>query len=152
MTLQWGDGSGDELKAKPGSTAFVAGSRALELLDQKTRDIVLNSRIEYAPHAFKWIFPAKPTFLGHSLETEGKEVPLDKLPPWTKDKVCIYPMVWTNPKTGEKSLQVHGQTALKLYLKSSPDGEEEVIDNLKDIRAFLHKYVIASPCYTTVLN
>ena len=142
VTIWWGDDSGDKVQAKPGSTAFVAGSRALELLDEETRNIVLHSRVEYAPHAFRWIFPAKPMFLGHSLETEGKEVPLDQLPPWTRDKICIYPMVWTNPRTGEKSLQVHGQTALKLYLKDSAEGVERVIDDLKEVRAFLHKYVL----------
>jgi alpha-ketoglutarate-dependent taurine dioxygenase len=127
------------MKMAPGATAMVAGSRALALLDEETQNIAMNSRIEYAPHAFVWMSKAHSTRLGHSIETEGLEMPLDKLPKWDKSKVCTYPMVWTNPKTGEKSLQVHGQGAFKLYLKSSPNGSETVVEDLKEVRAFLDK-------------
>jgi hypothetical protein len=126
----------------PGSTAMVAGSCALAFLDGETQQIVLNSRIEYAPHAFVWMPPAHSMRLGHSIETEGLEKPLEELPKWERSKVCIYLIVWPNPKTGEKSLQVHGQGAFKLYLKHSPDGEETVVDDLKEVRAFLDKYVL----------
>jgi hypothetical protein len=137
--VRWDDGTGTELKIAPGATAMVAGSQALKLLDEETRNIVMHSRIEYAPHCFKWMSTARSTRLGHLIETEGRETPLISLPPWEVKKLCIYPMVWTNPKTGEKSLQVHGQGAFKLYLKSSPDDEEKVIDDLKEVRAFMHK-------------
>lgn len=123
----------------PGATAMVAGSRALEILDDETKNIVLNSRIEYAPHAFVWMSAAHSTRLGHLIETEGLEKPLDQLPKWDSSKVCVYPMVWKNPKTGEKSLMVHGQGAFKLYLKSSPDSPETVVENLKEVRAFMDK-------------
>lgn len=123
----------------PGATAMVAGSQALALLNEETRNVVMNSRIEYAPHCFKWMSTARSTRLGHLLETEGKEMPFEKLPAWEKEKICVYPMVWTNPKTGEKSLQVHGQGAYKLYLKSSPDDEERIVDDLAEVRAFMHK-------------
>ncbi|KAF2160197.1 hypothetical protein M409DRAFT_70561 [Zasmidium cellare ATCC 36951] len=139
VTVRWDDGTGTEMEVAPGATAMVAGSRALELLDEDTRNVVMNSKIEYAPHAFKWMSTARSTRLGYTLETEGREVLLDQLPPWEEDKVCVYPMVWTNPKTGEKSLQVHGQGAFKLYLKSSPDGEETIVEDLAEVRAFMHK-------------
>ncbi|KAK5108473.1 hypothetical protein LTR62_008291 [Meristemomyces frigidus] len=139
VTVHWDDDSGSEMQIAPGATAVVAGSRALELLDPEMREIVLHSRIEYAPHAFKWMSTAHSTRLGHLIETEGKEVRLDELPPWEQSKVCRYPMVWTNPVTGEKSLQVHGQGAFKLYLKSSPEGEERIVDDLKEVRAFMHR-------------
>jgi len=126
----------------PGATAMIAGSQALALLDDETRNTVMHSRIEYAPHAFKWMSTARSTRLGHLLETEGLEVPLDDLPTWESDKICIYPMVWTNPVTSEKSLQVHGQGALKLYLKNGPDEEEKIIDDLAEVRAFMHKSVL----------
>lgn len=128
------------MKMAPGATAMVAGSRALALLDEETRQIVLNSRIEYAPHAFVWMSTAHSTRLGNLIETEGLEKSLDQLPKWDKSKVCIYPMVWTNPRTAERSLQVHGQGAFKLYLKSTPEGEETVVDDLKEVRAFMDKY------------
>ncbi|KAJ4333861.1 hypothetical protein N0V95_009327 [Ascochyta clinopodiicola] len=139
VTVRWEDEAGTEMKMAPGATAMVAGSRALALLDDETRQIVANSRIEYAPHAFVWMSTAHSTRLGHLLENEGLEKPLDELPKWDKSKVCTYPMVWTNPKTGEKSLQVHGQGAFKLYLKSSRDGHETVVDDLKEVRAFMDK-------------
>lgn len=139
VTVRWEDDTGTEMKLAPGATAMVAGSRALEILDEETRQIVLHSRIEYAPHAFVWMAGAHSTRLGHLIESEGLETPLDQLPQWDKAKVCVYPMVWTNPKTGEKSLQVHGQAAFKLYLKSSPDGEETIVEDLKEVRAFMDK-------------
>lgn len=141
MTILWDDGTGTEMTVAPGATAMVAGSRALQLLDEDTRNIVMNSRIKYAPHAFKWMSSAHSTRLVHCIDTEGKEIPLDKLPLRENEKVCINPMVWTNPKTGEKSLQVHGQGAFKLYLKDSPDGEEKAVDDLKEVRAFMHKII-----------
>ncbi|TVY58642.1 putative dioxygenase [Lachnellula cervina] len=139
VKVQWDDGTGTEMAIAPGATAMVAGSRALKLLGPELREIAYNSKIEYAPHCFEWMSTAHSTRLGHSIETEGLEKPLDKLKPWTKDKVCTYPMVWKNPVTGEESLQVHGQGAFKLFLKSSPDGEETVIDDLGEVRAFMHK-------------
>lgn len=139
VTVRWDDGTGTEMKIAPGATAYVAGSRALEVLDHETKKVVSHSRIEYAPHAFKWMSTAHSTRLGHTLETEGLELPREKLPPVDTSKICIYPMVWANPKTGQKSLQVHGQGALKLYLKSSPDGQETVVDDLKEVRAFMHR-------------
>ncbi|KAH7122046.1 TfdA family taurine catabolism dioxygenase TauD [Dactylonectria estremocensis] len=139
VTVRWDDGTNTEMSLAPGSTAMVAGSRALELLDDNTRNIVLHSRIEYAPHAFVWMSTAHSSRLGHLIETEGLEKPLDQLPPWDLKHVCTYPMVWTNPITGEKSLQVHGQGALKLYLKHAPDADEKVVDDLKEVRAFMHK-------------
>jgi hypothetical protein len=143
VTVRWEDEAGTEMKMAPGATAMVAGSRALALLDGDTREIVMNSKIEYAPHAFVWMSTAHSTRLGHLIETEGFEKPLDKLPKWEKSKVCIYPMVWTNPKTGEQSLQVHGQGAYKLHLKDSPTGQERVIEDLREVRAFMDKYVAA---------
>ncbi|KAI0121222.1 TfdA family taurine catabolism dioxygenase TauD [Xylariales sp. AK1849] len=139
VTVRWDDGTGTEMKVAPSATAMVAGSRALDLLDEETRNIVMNSAIEYAPHAFVWMSTAHSTRLGHMLETEGLERPLDQLPKWDKDKVCVYPMVWTNPITGEKSLQVHGQGAFKLFLKGSPQGDEKVVDDLREVRQFMHK-------------
>lgn len=139
VTVRWDDGTGTEMRIAPGATAMVAGSRALALLDEDTRNTVLHSRIEYAPHAFVWMSSAHSTRLGHLIETEGLEKPLDQLPKWDKEKVAIYPMVWTNPVTGEKSLQVHGQGAFKLYLKDSPNGEEKIVDDLREVRAFMHK-------------
>lgn len=169
VTIRWDDGTGTEMQVPPGATAMVAGSRALALLDDATRRLVLHSRVEYAPHAFVWMAGARSARLGHVLETEGREradvllgvvaggeeeeeeepSPQDKrgssssssFPKWERSKVCVYPMVWTNPVTGEKSLQVHGQGAWKLYLRDGPEGEEKVVEDLAEVRAFMHRYV-----------
>jgi hypothetical protein len=74
------------------------------------------------------------------------------LPKWEKSKVCVYPMVWTNPKTKEKSLQVHGQGAYKLYLKNRPNGEEKVVEDLKEVRAFMDKYAVRRPVLSLILT
>ncbi|PVI04814.1 TfdA family taurine catabolism dioxygenase TauD [Periconia macrospinosa] len=139
VTVRWEDEEGTTMKMAPGATAMVAGSRALALLDDETREIVLHSRIEYAPHAFVWMAGARSSRLGHLIETEGLEKKLEDLPKWEKEKVCVYPMVWKNAVTGEQSLQVHGQGAFKLYLKKSSEGEETVVDDLKEVRAFMDK-------------
>lgn len=78
------------------------------------------SRVEYAPHAFKWMSTTHSVMSGHIVDTESMEPPAEKLSHVDESEICIHPMVWTNPKTGEKSLQVHGQGVYKLYLKSSP--------------------------------
>ncbi|RDW62292.1 alpha-ketoglutarate dependent xanthine dioxygenase-2 [Coleophoma cylindrospora] len=138
VKVQWDDGTGTEMAIGPGSTAMVAGSRALELLSPEMRALAYHSRIEYAPHCFEWMSTAHSTRLGHTIETEGLEKPLDKLKPWSPEHICTYPMVWENPVTGEHSLQVHGQGAFKLYLKSSADGPEKIVTDLAEVRAFLH--------------
>ncbi|PSS18716.1 hypothetical protein M430DRAFT_50709 [Amorphotheca resinae ATCC 22711] len=139
VRVQWDDGTGTEMSMAPGATAMVSGARALSLLSPELRAIVYHSRIEYAPHCFEWMSTARSTRLGHSLETEGREKPLDQLKPWSRDKICVYPMVWENPVTGEHSLQVHGQAAYRLFLKDSPEGEETVVSDLGEVRAFLQK-------------
>jgi hypothetical protein len=98
---------------------------------------------------------AHSTQLGHSLVTEGLEVPLEDLG-YEEHKLKKYPMIWPNPLTGQRceyprspsfdasdivhtALQVHGQAAWKLYLKESPDGEERVIEDLAEVRAFMDR-------------
>lgn len=47
-------------------------------------------------------------------------------------------MVWVNPQTGEKAFQVHGICAQKLFIRQDTNSEIEVIDNVVNIRSFLH--------------
>ena len=46
-------------------------------------------------------------------------------------------MVWLNPVTGEKAFQVHGICARKLFVRSSPDNQPRVIDDVVEVRRFL---------------
>ncbi|KAJ2899482.1 hypothetical protein MKZ38_003039 [Zalerion maritima] len=103
------------------------------VLDEETKNIVVNSKIEDAPHALNWMSTARSTRLGHLIEAEGKEKKLDDLLQWSEDKVCVCAMVWTNPAAGEKSLQIHGQGAYKLYLKDGPDAEEKAVADLGEM-------------------
>ncbi|KAH7020728.1 alpha-ketoglutarate dependent xanthine dioxygenase [Microdochium trichocladiopsis] len=137
-TIRWEDDEGTSMKVGPGATAYVAGSRALELVPEDLKSIVEHSRILYAPKPFKWMSKAHSTHLGHSLVTEGLEIPIEELD-FDEDKLKRYPMIWNNPMTGEKSLQIHGQAAWKLYLKSSADSEEKVVDDLAEVRAFMDR-------------
>lgn len=79
----------------------LAGSRALELVPEQLKSTVENSSILYAPKPFKWMSTAHSTPLGHTIVTEGSEVPLKDLD-YEESKLKRYPMIWTNPETGEK--------------------------------------------------
>lgn len=79
----------------------LEGSRALQLLPADLRAIAEHSSILYAPKPFRWMSTAHSTQLGHSLETENLEVPLAELG-FEESKLKKYPMIWTNPLTGEK--------------------------------------------------
>ena len=93
QTCRYDDGSGDELLASLGATAFVSGKLMFDLLPPDLKSLAVRTRIRYAPHPFVWMSRAraKPTGLG--LETEGLEVPYDELPPWDESKVQTLPMV-----------------------------------------------------------
>lgn len=70
---------------------------------------------------------------------QGKELPLDQLPPVDESKLKEYPMVWHNEVTGKPAFMVHAIIAQKLLLKTSPDSEVKVMDNVDEIRAWLYK-------------
>jgi hypothetical protein len=142
-TVRWEDEENSTMRIGPGATAYVTGSSALDLLPEDLKKVVMNSSILYAPKPFKWMSTAHSTPLGHTLATEGLEMPITEdlsdgsSIMYEKSKLKTYPMVWTNPKTGEMSLQVHGQAAWKLYLKDSPDGKLKIVDDLKEVRDFM---------------
>lgn len=100
-TVRWEDDEGTTMKIGPGATAYLTGSRALELLPPDLRAIAEHSSILYAPKPFRWMSTAHSTQLGHSLETENLEIPLKELG-YEEEKLKRYPMIWTNPLNGEK--------------------------------------------------
>lgn len=77
---------------------------------------------------------AKSRSTGLGLESEGKEIPLDQLPPIEEEKIQILPMCWRNPVNGKLALQVHPSAVRKLHLK---DGT--VIDDLKEVRNTVYR-------------
>jgi len=55
-----------------------------------------NRSLRSFPHS-SWIASTKFTSDGSSIVTEGKEIPLEDLPPFDEDKIKTLPMVWHNP-------------------------------------------------------
>lgn len=132
QTVVYDDGTGDELEITQGATCFVSGKNAFDNLSEEDKKYALNTTVEYAPHPYIFISPAGATSDGLSMVSEGKEIPFDKLPPWEESKVKKWPMVWTNPVTGEHHLQIHGSCLYKLHTKTD-DGSIVTLD-LEDAR------------------
>lgn len=109
----------DVLEVTQGATAFVSGANAFKLLTPEEQERALGTTVVYAPHPYIFISPARATSDGLTMVSEGKEMPLDELPPWEESKVKKLPLVWTNPVTKEHHLQVHGCCIHQLEL---PDG------------------------------
>ncbi|CAN3364087.1 hypothetical protein DICA1_E16556 [Diutina catenulata] len=129
--------NGDKLELAQGATCFFNGNRAFEDLSTDDKEFALNTTVEYAPHPYIFIGPARATSDGLTMESEGKETPLDQLPEWVPEKVKRLPMVWTNPVTKKPHLQVHGCCVGRLHTKK-PDGSVEVRE-LKEAREKVHQ-------------
>ncbi|SCU78461.1 LADA_0A05732g1_1 [Lachancea dasiensis] len=134
------------LEVTQGATAFISGARAFDLLTPEEQDRALKTVVEYAPHPYIFISPARATSDGLTMVSEGKEMSLDELPPWEDAKVKRLPMVWTNPVTKKHHLQVHGCCIHKLLL---PDGTTlELEEARKEVHRMMRpaispKYVYA---------
>ncbi|CAN3374875.1 hypothetical protein DIURU_002612 [Diutina rugosa] len=128
--------NGDKLELAQGATCFVSGQHAFERLSDDEKRFVLNTTVEYAPHPYIFIGPAKATSDGLTMVSEGKETKLDELPEWEPSKVKKLPMVWTNPETGKPHLQVHGCCIHKLHT-TNEDGSVSTLE-LEDARNKVH--------------
>lgn len=104
----------EELPLTKGATAFISGANAFNLLSKQDRELALNTTVVYAPHPYIYIGSSKATSDGLTMVSEGKEPPFSELPEWEEAKVKKLPLVWTDPITGEHSLQVHGCCLYKL--------------------------------------
>ncbi|GAA6009853.1 hypothetical protein JCM10207_002133 [Rhodosporidiobolus poonsookiae] len=134
LTVRWDDGSGLEMKVRAGSTGFVEGSRMLERLEGKEKEWVEGAEVEYAPWPYQWSAPSRGNSNGLGTFPEPDNVmPLEYLPPWGNGDVKRYPMVWTCPRTGVKSLQVHPVPVRLIHPSSAP----EPISDLAAVRARL---------------
>jgi xanthine dioxygenase len=70
---------------------------------------------------------------------QGRELTPEEMPEFDESKVKMYRMVWHNPMTGKPAFIVHSIVAQKLLLKTSPDAEVRVVDNVDEVRAWLYK-------------
>ncbi|KAF2641636.1 Clavaminate synthase-like protein [Massarina eburnea CBS 473.64] len=134
MTCRYDDGSGDELRLPRGSTAFVSSYTMYDILSEEDKEFARTTKVQYAPHPYIWMSPAKSRSNGLGLVTEDLELSSSDLPPIEESKIKILPMCWRNPVTGKLALQVHPSAVQKLILK---DGT--VIDDLKEVREIVHR-------------
>lgn len=134
QTLLYDDGTGDELEVPLGTTAFVSGYQMFQLLSPEQKELVLTSKIEYAPHPYVWISTAKSRPDGLGMVSEGREVALQHLPEIEDmSDIQVLPMAWQNPVTKEFALQIHPSTVRRIHLK---DGS--TIDDLAKVRDIVH--------------
>lgn len=134
QTLRYDDGTGEELDVPLGTTAFVSGQKMYELLSEEDKEFVRNAKVEYAPHPYIWMSPARSRSDGLGMISDNLELPPSELPPINEADIKILPMCWKNPVTGKLALQIHPSAIKAVHL---PNGE--VINDLNEARELLHR-------------
>lgn len=134
QTCRYDDGTGDELQVPLGTTAFVSGYTIYDILSEEDKAFARSTRVEYAPHPYVWMSPARSRSDGLGMVSEGKEIPLSDLPPIDESKIQILPLCWKNPVTGKLALQVHPSAVRKLHLA---DGT--IVEGLQEVREIIHR-------------
>ncbi|KAF7958819.1 hypothetical protein EAE96_002351 [Botrytis aclada] len=134
QTLRYDDGTGEEMDVPLGTTAFVSGQNMYDLLSEEDKEFVRGAKVEYAPHPYIWMSPARSLSTGLGMVSDGKELPLSELPPVDEKDIKILPMCWKNPVTGNLALQVHPSAIKAIHL---PNGE--VMTDLKEVRDLVYR-------------
>ena len=130
QTVVYDDGSGDTLEVTLGTTAFVSGASAFELLSPTQRAWALKTKARYAPHPYVWIRNARARSNGLGLVSEGRELSRAELPAYDQAKVTTLPLVWKNPLTGRLALQLHAYCVEDLIVDGQSIGDLETCRNL----------------------
>ncbi|KAG0745827.1 hypothetical protein G6F57_010459 [Rhizopus arrhizus] len=131
--VRYDDGSNDEIEVQLGTTAFVSGQRAFEILSPEMKELAFKTQVKYAAHPYLWISKAKAHSTGLGMVSEGKELSKDQLPEINEADIKIYPMLWKNPVTNKIHLQVHPAAVEDLIIDGKPVGD------LKKVREILYK-------------
>lgn len=134
QTLRYDDGTGEEMEVPLGTTAFVSGQKMYDLLSDEDKELARGAKVEYSPHPYVWMSPAKSRSDGLGMISEGLELPLSELPPVNEKDVKILPMCWKNPDTGNLALQIHPSAIKAVHLANG-----EVITDLKEARDLVHR-------------
>jgi alpha-ketoglutarate-dependent taurine dioxygenase len=134
QTLRYDDGTGEEMDVPLGTTAFVSGQKMYDLLSDDDKKFVREAKVEYAPHPYIWMSPARSRSDGLGLVSDGAELSLSELPPIDEAAIKILPMCWTNPLTGNLALQIHPSAIRAIHL---PNGT--VMRDLKEVRELVHR-------------
>ncbi|GAA5913460.1 hypothetical protein JCM6882_001966 [Rhodosporidiobolus microsporus] len=137
VTVHWDDGSGFSMPTRPGATAFIDCSQMYEQLTPEQKSFVDNSLVEYPPTPYSWLRGAKADGLGLRVFDDGNETPIKDCPDPNPENALVCPMVWINPITGARSLQVHAIIAWKIHHRTSPTDEFKIIDDLPTVRKML---------------
>ncbi|KAE9407331.1 Clavaminate synthase-like protein [Gymnopus androsaceus JB14] len=126
--VRYDDGTGDELSLPLGTTAFVSDQTMFQLLPSELKSLAVRTKVKYAPHPY----------------SEGLEMAFDELPPWSGEKIKVYPVLWKNPVTKALSFQVHPKLIINPLPAGiaregalHPDGAH--ITDLKEVRELLYK-------------
>src|SRR5450432_957118 len=130
QTVLYDDGSGDTLEVALGTTAFVSGVKAFELLSPTQRAWALKTKARYAPHPYVWMRNARARSNGLGLVSEGRELSREELPPFEDAKITTLPLVWKNPLTGKPSLQLHAYCVEDLIVDGQAVGDLETCRRL----------------------
>ncbi|KAI8874645.1 Clavaminate synthase-like protein, partial [Backusella circina FSU 941] len=133
QTLRYDDGTGDTLDVQLGTTAFISGQKAFELLPQHLKELAFKTKVKYAPHPYLWMSKAKARPTGLGMESDGKELTEEELPEINEEYIKIYPMLWKNPVTNKIHLQVHPAAVQDLIIDGKPMGD------LKKVRELLYE-------------
>jgi len=145
---RYDDGTGDELEVPLATTAFVSGCTMFEILPKDLKSVAVRSKVKYTPHPFAWMTPAKAMSTGLGIESDGLELPIDKLPPWEESKVQVLPTCWANPVTKGLHLQAHPCGACEIFVDPLPEGASREgalypdgahITDLKAVRELLYR-------------
>lgn len=149
QTLRYDDGSGDTLPVPLGTTAFVSGIAMFEDLSPEEKSLAVRSKVRYAPHPYVWMSKAASNSMGLGLVSEGKELPLDELPPWEESKIKTLPMLWKNPVSGKLHFQVHPSAIQEILIEPLPASAERTdaslypdgahITDLKAVRDLVYR-------------
>ncbi|KAL8286571.1 hypothetical protein RQP46_004588 [Phenoliferia psychrophenolica] len=120
QTVRYDDGTGDELEASLGATAFVSGAKMFELLPAPLKSVAVRTRVQYS----------KSNSTGLGMVSEGLETTRADLPPFEEAKIKTYPMLWKNPLTGALHFQVHPSGIESLHIDPVPAGTPITKDTL----------------------
>ncbi|KAI9257921.1 hypothetical protein BY458DRAFT_518511 [Sporodiniella umbellata] len=87
--VRYDDGTGDELEVQLGTTAFISGQKAFEILSPEMKELAFKTKAKYAPHPYLWMSKAKARSTGLGIVSEGKELPRDQLPEINEEDIKI---------------------------------------------------------------
>ena len=139
--MHWDDGSGLVKKnVQPGATMFIDCQSMYESLSPEDKAFVDNSVVEYPASPYQHMSGSKADPLGLRMYSEGKEVFLtnpDSLKDVSQKGQQTIPLVWINPVTGAKCLQVHAIIAAAIHSTDPSTGEVTSLTDLEAVRARL---------------